>query len=446
MLYSFNQSLYTYPLDAASDQAMVLCEVPAQKGSTIRFAMPADLLELLEMFDGRKNVEEVVEAYSKVNPGKYSLQKVEKLIESFLLPKSLLVDLNKPVFLPEISAKRASYIYAKIRLIPPQVIYPVAKLFGWAFRKWVVILWLALFLAAHLIFYSWVFPAHPVHRNDFTGTTFSIVMLLSLLGAFIHETGHASALVSYGCKQTEIGFGMYIYYPVLYTDVSEAWKLSRHKRAMIDIGGVYFQSVFQLLLLGLFFIYGSPFLLYFFLVNDLIMFRTMNPFLRMDGYWLVADLFGIFNLRQQSTNVIKHYVLKLFGSQRSERAPLHMLKPGARVALAVYSVFSAVFFFYICAIMIRISILYLIPTYPLRLMAVWHVAQARPFDLLKLFSIIFEVVWRTAVLFGLSLFAYRLVQGLWGLLKFLGQTLFQKVAKVFAQDGAGPLSSSQGKS
>ena len=43
MVYSFNQSLSVYPLDAASDQAMVLCEVPAQKDSTIRFAMPADL-------------------------------------------------------------------------------------------------------------------------------------------------------------------------------------------------------------------------------------------------------------------------------------------------------------------------------------------------------------------------------------------------------------------
>ena len=65
-------------------------------------------------------------------------------------------------------------------------------------------------------------------------------------------------------------------------------------------------------MLSLFFVTGSPILIYFFLFNDLIMFRTMNPFLRMDGYWLVADLFGIYNLREQSTKLIKHYVLKLF--------------------------------------------------------------------------------------------------------------------------------------
>ena len=436
MVYSFNHSLDIHPLDAASDQALVLCEVPAQRGSTLRFALPADLLDLLKMFDGDKEVAEVVAAYDKLNPGKYSLKKIESLVQGFLLPKRLLVDLNEPEFLPEVSAKRASYIYGKVRLIPQQVVYPVAKLFGWAFQRRVLMLWLALFIIGHLIFYLWILPNHRMQLNHFTGSTFSIVMLLSLIGAFIHETGHASALVSNGCKQTEIGFGMYIYYPVLYTDVSEAWKLPRQQRALIDIGGVYFQSVFQLLLLGLYLTNGSVMLLYFFLFNDFIMFRTMNPFLRMDGYWLVADLFGIFNLRQQSTNLIKHYVLKLFGSARAGKTPLQNLKPGARVALAVYSVFVAAFFFYMCAIMIRVSIFYMIPTYPTRLITVWHVAQARPFDPIKVFSLFFEALWRTAILFGLSLFAYRLLQGIRGLLKFLVRTseraLHEKSPKLLA--------------
>jgi len=446
MIYSFNQALHFYPLDASSDQAMVLCEVPAQKDSTIRFAMPAALLELLKMFDGRRDVAEVFAAYDKLNPGKYSLQKVENLVQSFLLPKSLLVDLSTPTFLPEISSKRASYLYAKVRLIPQHIIYPVAKLFGWAFDKRLLIVWLAIFILTHLIFYLWVFPNHRTHLSHFGGSTFSAVMLLSLLGAFIHETGHASALVSYGCKQTEIGFGMYFYYPVLYTDVSEAWKLSRHRRAMIDMAGVYFQSVFQLLLLGLFFINGSPVLIYFFLFTDLIMFRTMNPFLRMDGYWLVADLFGIFNLREQSTKVVKHYVFKLFGLKRADHGPLHTLKPGTRVALAVYTVLSTLFFFYLCAIMIRISVVYLVPTYPTPLLAIWQVAQHWPPDVIKLFSLVFEVLWRTAVLVGLSIFAYRLIQGAWGVLNFLVQTLLLKFRKVLTLDdpGVGPVSSSRG--
>lgn len=443
MVYSFNQSLCIYPLDAASDQAMVLCEIPAQKDSVLRFAMPAYLLDLLRMFDGRRNVAEVFAAYDKLNPGKFSLPKLEQLVQSFLLPKSLLVDQATPAFLPEISSNRASYVYAKVRLIPRDIVYPIAKLFGWAFDKRVLLLWLAIFVLTHVMFYLWVLPAHRMHLNDITGSTFSIVMLLSLVGAFIHETGHASALVSNGCTQTEIGFGIYIYYPVLYTDVSEAWKLSRQRRALIDVGGVYFQSVFQFLLLSLFFVTGSPILIYFFLFNDLIMFRTMNPFLRMDGYWLVADLFGIYNLREQSTKLIKYYVLKLFNSGRAGETPLQILPRRTRVTLAVYSVLSVTFFFYISAIMIRLLIVYLVPTYPTRLLAVWQATQASPFSLLKLLSLIFEVLWRTAVLCGLSIFAYRLVKNVWGLLKFLVQTLLQKLLTLKEQD-VEPLSSSRG--
>jgi putative peptide zinc metalloprotease protein len=245
MVYSFNESLSIYPLDAASDQALVLCEVPAQQGSTMRFAMPAALLELLKMFDGQRDVAEVFAAYDKLNPGKYSLQNVEKLVKGFLLPKRLLIDRNTPDFLPETSSKRASYLFAKVRLIPQPVVYPVARLFGWAFDKRLLIGWLAIFVLTHLAFYLCIFPNHRAVVNNLGNATVYTVMLLSLLGAFIHETGHASALVAYGCRQTEIGFGIYFYFPVLYTDVSEAWKLSRQQRAMIDMAGVYIQTVIQ---------------------------------------------------------------------------------------------------------------------------------------------------------------------------------------------------------
>ena len=427
MVYSFNQSLSVYPLDAASDQAMVLCEVPAQKGPTVRFAMPAALLELLKMFDGRRDLAEVFAAYDKLNPGKYSLQNVEKLVQSFLLPKSLLVDLSTPNVLPEASAKRASYLFAKVRLIPQPVVYPVARLFGWAFDKRLLIGWLAIFVLTHLLFYLWLLPNHRADVGHLADATLYTLMGLSLLVAFIHETGHASALVAYGCKQTEIGFGIYFYFPVLYTDVSEAWKLSRQQRAMIDMAGVYFQSVFQVLLLGLLFINGTSIPIAFFLFTDLIMFRTMNPFLRMDGYWLVADLFGIFNLRQQSTKLIKHYVLKLFGVNRAERTPLDNLTPRARVALAVYSVLSTVFFFYICNIIIRYSVLYILPTFPTRLMTFFQVALHWPPDVLKLLKLFIEILFSTAILVSLSLFAYRLLKTAWGVVKFLVQTLWQKV-------------------
>ncbi len=43
----------------------------------------------------------------------------------------------------------------------------------------------------------------------------------------IHEMGHAAAGRRFGIKPKEIGAGLYLIFPVLYTDVTEVWRLSK---------------------------------------------------------------------------------------------------------------------------------------------------------------------------------------------------------------------------
>jgi putative peptide zinc metalloprotease protein len=423
---SLNPALYIHPFDAASDRALFICEVPAQKDTSLRFAVPAELIDLLKLFDGRRQTSEVVNAYGQLHPGKYTAEMVGNLVESFFIPKGLLLDDEGLAPPPARSLRRPAYIYAKLRLIPAWVIHPVARAFGWAFGKPVLLAWLPVFVALHVLFYFWILPANPLTLRDLTGPRFVEVMLLSLLAAFVHETGHASALISYGCKQTEIGVGLYIYFPVLYTDVSEAWKLGRYKRAMIDAAGIYFQSAFLLLLLVLFWINGSTTLLYAFLFIDLVIARTLNPFLRMDGYWLVADLFGIFNLREQSTNLLRYYVLKPFRPGLKMTAPLSSLSRAARATLGVYTVFCTAFFFYMVTIMVRMAVFYLLPDYPKHLLALWQVARANPVSF-QLLGMVFELLWRSLIIFGLAYFAYGLARSLWGILKAVAHSVVSKL-------------------
>ncbi|HZG53198.1 MAG TPA: hypothetical protein VEZ40_13790 [Pyrinomonadaceae bacterium] len=218
-----------------------------------------------------------------------------------------------------------------------------------------------------------------------------------------------------------------------------AWKLSRHQRAIIDIAGIYFQSVFLLALLVLYWFTGSSTLLYAFLFIDLVLAKTLNPFLRMDGYWLVADLFGIFNLREQSVYLLKFYFSKLFRSKRGSAAvapPLN-LSSKARLALTVYTILCTVFFAYLLIFMVRQSVYYLVPTYPKRVLALWQVAQQSPLELMKLFGMAFEILWRSVVLFGLSLFAYRLLRGLYRYGKVMAHSgLTRLLGKPGLQGGA----------
>lgn len=53
------------------------------------------------------------------------------------------------------------------------------------------------------------------------------LVAFTIISSFIHELGHASACKHFGLKHGGIGFGLYLNFPVLYTDVTEIWKLNR---------------------------------------------------------------------------------------------------------------------------------------------------------------------------------------------------------------------------
>ena len=64
-----------------------------------------------------------------------------------------------------------------------------------------------------------------------------------IFGALFHEFGHMSYLTRNKIHVGDIGFAFYYTTPVFYSDVSNAWEMPRKKRQILDIGGIYFQSI-----------------------------------------------------------------------------------------------------------------------------------------------------------------------------------------------------------
>lgn len=129
-----------------------------------------------------------------------------------------------------------------------------------------------------------------------------------------HEFGHAVSSLKYKVPPTEIGFGVYLYFPVLFTDVSQSWMASRYQRIVVDLSGVYFQ--FILMTLFLVFNYFSNFPHYVaqaFVINNVaIILYNLNPLFKFDGYWLFCDLFDISNLRAKSLSAFAELIYKIF--------------------------------------------------------------------------------------------------------------------------------------
>lgn len=73
----------------------------------------------------------------------------------------------------------------------------------------------------------------------FTPTGMLTFVMSVVLVKFLHELGHGYAAKRYGCAVPVIGAALIVFWPVFYTDTTDAWRLvDRRKRLVIGAAGV----------------------------------------------------------------------------------------------------------------------------------------------------------------------------------------------------------------
>ena len=139
-----------------------------------------------------------------------------------------------------------------------------------------------------------------------SANAYNIIGLLFFIiaSSLFHELGHASACKFFNIHHGGIGFGLYLNFPVLYTNVTEIWRLNRKQRCIVNIAGVYFQMYALFLLLVLYILTKHDIVRYMILVMNLGFLITLNPFFKFDGYWIASDILGIPNLRLRSKELL----------------------------------------------------------------------------------------------------------------------------------------------
>jgi putative peptide zinc metalloprotease protein len=133
-------------------------------------------------------------------------------------------------------------------------------------------------------------------------------ILISFIILIFHEVGHIIGAKNYNVNVKESGIGLYFILPVFYVNLNESWKLERKKRVIINLSGAYFQSLIGVLIIALmlFSTIKTDFLWYLFIINFLIIFINLNPFIKFDGYWVLSDLLKENNLDELSTDFFKN--------------------------------------------------------------------------------------------------------------------------------------------
>jgi putative peptide zinc metalloprotease protein len=162
----------------------------------------------------------------------------------------------------------------------------------------------------------------------------------------LHEFGHACAVKAWGGEVHEMGIMLLVLMPIPYVDASSAATFpQRNRRVVVGAAGMLVELFLASIALFLW-LEMEPGLPRAILYNVMLIagistvLFNANPLLRFDGYYILADLIEIPNLRARSGQ----YLLSLFERRLfGVRLPASEARPGERAWYLFFSVASFVY-------------------------------------------------------------------------------------------------------
>jgi putative peptide zinc metalloprotease protein len=421
LCYVFNPRIRLTPVDQTDKIAKVLCEVPDRQGRVGRFVFSGALIGILRLFNGRRTLGEVVAAYTTESADQAcTFERVERFVNKFCLPRGILMEDEKSDFEGTAGPGRR-YLTGRFPLLPTKLVAPFARRLAGMFRAPIAFALTLIALLAHVtLYYRWIAGRTAVQSIGPAAAV--VVIVIAIIAAFWHEFGHASALARYSGEKVEIGFGVYLYMPVLYTDVSEAWRFSRPQRMAVDIGGIYFSSLAATVTICAFYATHDAVWFYATLLVDLSIAYSFNPFLRMDGYWLLVDALGIWNLQPQSVLTLKNFLGPNRYGREDALGTVKTEGKKIRLAFLAYVVLGLCFWLCLSAVLVHRLVRLNFAAYPDQLRVLVGLIGASKAGIAAIFLAIVKLGWAILILICAVGFGWRVIRSSYSLIARLSET------------------------
>ena len=195
--------------------------------------------------------------------------------------------------------------------------------------------------------------------ENFTKTFLYFFSLKGLMIYFItlvfvkclHELGHAYIAKYYGCRVSAIGIAFLVFFPFLYTDTTDAWRLRNHKdRLLINFAGILTELHLALIATFVWGVLpegGLKSAAFFIATTSWISSIAINvsPFMRFDGYYVFSDWLKAENLQPRSFALAKWKIREtLFGFNHK---PPEEISPSRRWTFIIYAWSTWVYRFFL---------------------------------------------------------------------------------------------------
>ena len=246
--------------------------------------------ELFTLFNGENSLNEIIKKLKQQGIDTTE-QELKELVQEVLIKNNLVEGVEKR------KTFRLSLTF-HIPIIEARRIYFLLNYLSRMYKKTVVfsLLICCSVIQVFALYNGGIQYYHSYIKNRTDAVS---VIVLFFLGTVIHEFGHASAARHYHADVGKMGIGMYLFMPVAYTDLSSIWKLDRKKRVVVNLGGFYFSFVYASMICLIGVLSGHTNLIITNIIILITMVMNANPLLRMDGYWILCDAFGIVNVNRK---------------------------------------------------------------------------------------------------------------------------------------------------
>jgi putative peptide zinc metalloprotease protein len=288
---------------------------------------------LASHLDGKRDLVEIAQRVSAGLGRQVSPDNVGYLVQHKLQPIGL-VCTGGPASAPLPRARPMLALRFRAKLLPERFHRTVTMALRPLFWPPVVVAALGALTALD----SWLFTSRGAAIFQLTRQLivhplqFLLLTALVLASCIFHEFGHAAGARYGGARPGAIGVGIYLAFPVFYTDVTDSYRLTRRGRLRTDLGGVYFNALAVVALGCIYLGTGFEPLVVFVVVSQLQVLYQFLPTVRMDGYYVLSDLIGVPNLFAFVRPVLRQVMR---GSDPAH-ARLDRLTRGARIAITIW--------------------------------------------------------------------------------------------------------------
>lgn len=336
------------PFDGSAGQQWLL-ELEDQRGGTLRQALSAKLHDVLLLLARPTSEQGLIDDLRARGWSELALERLRVVLFQQAVSERILIAAADENFHAPLQARKPAYMGFMLALLGARQVNWMARPWAWLYAKpglmagalWAVLGQVLLIRA--LLEPRLFLP--PTSAEILIGICIGIFVVL------VHELGHAAAAWRLGARKVSIGVGWYVLFPVAWADLSEIWRFPSRHRALVDVAGVFAQSLIVTFLMIGYYFSGNALLLAAAAAASLSVLWNLNPLLRLDGFWLLSDLLGVANLRAEGRAAFKWHWNRL--------APIRWqffdaLRPriSDRVSalLALYAMASACFLVIVCGL------------------------------------------------------------------------------------------------